>query len=359
MYQLQKLLNIGVTGSDIKIAQKVRQLNLLILIALFTTIIYFLIYIYVIEKPLAAKIITPFFILYLATYWFSIQNKYFEGRIWLFSVYLTHIFLYSAILFSKSSGFHFFFFILAPIVILLFNKNELVPKIVFTFLAAFLFFLAEIMPDSGFTIPISDADNQILYYISIITCFGGLVVVTGIFDHEINALELKLSHLATIDPLTQIFNRRQLFVLLERQLDLNQRYNTIFSVILLDIDFFKKINDTFGHKCGDEALIWISQNISGNIRDSDIFARYGGEEFCIVLPGTPGKIALSVSEKLRSGIEKQTFQSKAGHTIPITVSCGVCTMSEAVKDCQAMIHYADTALYRAKENGRNRSDIWC
>ena len=101
MYQLQKLLNIGVTGSDIKIAQKVRQLNLLILIALFTTIIYFLIYIYVIEKPLAAKIITPFFILYLATYWFSIQNKYFEGRIWLFSVYLTHIFLYSAILFSK------------------------------------------------------------------------------------------------------------------------------------------------------------------------------------------------------------------------------------------------------------------
>ncbi len=355
---LQNLLNIGVTGSDIKLAQKLRQLNLLILIALFASILYFSVYIYALEKPLAAKILIPFFILYLATYWFSDKNRLFWGKIWIFSVYLTHIFLYSAILFSKASGFHFFFFILPPVLILIFDNNELVPKIVFTFLAAFLFFLAEIMPDSGFSILIDDTENQILYYISMATCFGGLVVVTGIFDHEITVLESELSRLATRDPLTQILNRRQLFLLLEKQFDLSRRYNSVFSTILIDIDFFKKINDTFGHKCGDEALIWISKKIAKSLRNPDIFARYGGEEFCIILPETPEKSAFSVSEKLRAVIEKQPFRSKAGHIMTITVSCGVCTISSEFKNYQEIIHYADKALYRAKRKGRNRSEVW-
>ena len=354
---LEKILNIGLTGSDIKLAQKTRQLNLLNSIAVFTTIAYFFIYIFLLKKLLPAQIITLFFLLYLFTYWFSVRNKIYFGKIWLISVYLIHIFLYSAILFTKSSGFHFFFFILPPVVILLFDKNETGPKIVFTSLAALLFSLAEIMPDLQFSVSISDKENLILYYISMATCFSGLVVVTGNFDYEITSLEQKLYHLANVDPLTQVYNRRQLYLFLERQFSLRQRYDTVFSTILVDIDFFKKVNDTFGHECGDETLKWVAKNISDNIRSTDIIARYGGEEFCIVLPETREAQAFKVSEKLRSIIEKHPFQSKSGHLISITVSCGVCTLSKAVQDSTTMIHYADTALYQAKENGRNRTEV--
>lgn len=353
---LNKLLNIGVTDSDIKLAQKIRQLNLLISIAVITTIIYASIYVFLLKRTLPAQILIIFFVLYLFSYWFSARKKIFRGKIWLFTVYLVHIFLYSAILFSKSSGFHFFFFILPPVVILLFNRNELVPKIVFTLLAALLFFLSEIMPDLQFSISISATENLILYYISIITCFCGLIVVTGSFDHEITDLEQKLSHLATVDPLTQVYNRRQLYIFLESQFSLSQRYHTVFSTILVDIDFFKKVNDTYGHKCGDEALVWVARNISDNIRGTDFIARYGGEEFCIVLPKTGEKAAYTVSEKLRSVIEKHPFRSKSGHVFPLTISCGVCTLSRAIRDYTTMIHYADTALYQAKENGRNRTE---
>ena len=183
------------------------------------------------------------------------------------------------------------------------------------FLAAFLFFLAEIIAGTqGFSIAHRRIQKTRFFTISPWQpALAALSLSTGIFDHEITVLELELSRLATRDPLTQILNRRQLFLLLEKQFDLSRRYNSVFSTILIDIDFFKKINDTFGHKCGDEALIWISKKNSKELtKPGYISLGMAGRSFALYFLKRREKSAFSVSEKLRAVIEKQPFRSKAG-----------------------------------------------
>jgi two-component system cell cycle response regulator len=161
--------------------------------------------------------------------------------------------------------------------------------------------------------------------------------------------------LAITDGLTKIYNHRFFQELFEKEYKRSDRYNTIFSLIMLDIDHFKKVNDTYGHLCGDEILKGLANLIKSCLRSMDIVARYGGEEFAVLLPETNGAEAYQTAERIRRSVEETTFMgTKAG--LKVTVSQGVAAYpSMDVHDRQDLIAKADAALYEAKEKGRNRA----
>ncbi len=155
-----------------------------------------------------------------------------------------------------------------------------------------------------------------------------------------------------VDTLTGAFNRRYLYSVLHREIGRSTRHHRELSVIMLDIDRFKQINDVYGHLVGDSVLRAISTNIQANIRREDVMTRYGGEEFLLVLPETPYENAFVCAGKLRSMVAATEFRL-ADERLPVTISIGVASCREA-DDAQSLVEAADKALYRAKRSGRDR-----
>lgn len=161
--------------------------------------------------------------------------------------------------------------------------------------------------------------------------------------------------LATTDGLTELYNHRYFQEQMQMACANAERYNTPFSLIILDIDFFKKFNDNYGHQSGDAVLRQVAQTLKKNVRASDIVCRYGGEEMSIILPNTTDDIAVVIAEKLRSMVENRTFHLTGNRESNVTVSLGVATYGQKDGISPAdLISSADKRLYNAKENGRNR-----
>ena len=165
----------------------------------------------------------------------------------------------------------------------------------------------------------------------------------------------ELGKLSFIDSLTGAFNRDAFFEIAEKQYKLATRNEKPFSIIIFDIDHFKKVNNDFGHALGDEVLKDLVSNVTHQIRASDLFARFGGEEFILMLPDTDQVGAISLARKIRLYIEINPFKN-ANSTIPITISLGVSTLKE-VSTLQDLIHKASDALSHAKETGRNKVEV--
>ncbi len=167
----------------------------------------------------------------------------------------------------------------------------------------------------------------------------------------------KLRSLAERDELTGVNNRRNLWALFQRELDRSRRYGSVLSVAMVDIDFFKSFNDTYGHQAGDEVLRTIAQVLVAASREIDIIGRYGGEEFVGLLPETTLEQATIYAERLRSRVEMrgQDLRTRFPKTRPLTISVGVTqAVPQAGDDVERIIARVDEGLYEAKEQGRNR-----
>jgi len=165
----------------------------------------------------------------------------------------------------------------------------------------------------------------------------------------------QLERLAITDELTGLQNRRCLKLVLDREQQRGIRHNLELSCLALDLDHFKRVNDTYGHDAGDMVLQEFSTILINSIRSSDSCFRVGGEEFIILLPETGAEGAWKTAEKIRRSVEQEQF-SKIKH--PITVSIGISiTNAFQAKNTEELLHYADKALYIAKENGRNRTEM--
>ena len=173
-------------------------------------------------------------------------------------------------------------------------------------------------------------------------------------DLEVQA-EQRLYASAVLDPLTGLHNRRHLDARLKSEFAFANRHGTPLSVLLIDIDHFKKVNDTYGHPGGDAALRALADRLQRTVRTEDIVARYGGEEFAVVARGIEGPGALLLAERIREQAHKIKVQHEDAN-ISFTISVGVATMTrERVFDTiAALLKAADDALYKAKESGRNR-----
>src|SRR5688572_7449087 len=159
--------------------------------------------------------------------------------------------------------------------------------------------------------------------------------------------------LATVDGLTSLMNRRAFVAALEQALAVCNRYGHELSLILLDVDHFKHINDRYGHKTGDTVLVELGRHLKSQIRASDIAARWGGEEFVVALTCTAEKGAMQFAERLRHSIEALSVADGGGTRVPVTASIGV-SCYRAGQSLEAMVDQSDKAMYVAKSNGRNR-----
>ncbi|MEO8287650.1 MAG: diguanylate cyclase [Chloroflexota bacterium] len=215
----------------------------------------------------------------------------------------------------------------------------------------------------GTIVHVEVSDSHITYGGRDVLC----VVARDITDRK--RAERILHELAMRDGLTSLYNRREMQRILQEAAERYQRFDLPAALIMIDIDHFKSVNDTYGHNVGDDVLRWISRLLVELVRDGDKVARFGGEELAVILPDTDLDTALEIAERLRRAVATQPFQSDnhPDHTpddpdstipadplrIPITISLGVAVLNRHIPAIQPLIEAADQALYEAKRNGRN------
>lgn len=176
-----------------------------------------------------------------------------------------------------------------------------------------------------------------------------------IIKYLIKSRDFELQYkLATTDGLTELYNHRYFQEQIRMQVEQSKRYNTSFSLIIIDIDFFKKFNDTFGHQSGDAVLKEVAQTLKRNVRATDIVCRYGGEEMSIILPNTPKEEAFSTAQKICDRVASKKFKLFSGKETNVTISLGVSTFPADGESAVDIIEAADKRLYNAKNNGRNQ-----
>jgi diguanylate cyclase (GGDEF)-like protein len=183
-----------------------------------------------------------------------------------------------------------------------------------------------------------------------------LVTLAGQASITIN--NANLYHLAITDGLTQLYIKRYFNQMLHTEIRRSQRYKHQVSLILTDIDHFKKFNDTYGHQQGDAVLALVAKIIKQNVREIDIACRYGGEEFAVIAPETGSHAAMELAERIRTLVSKHPFPNLKGGTLNVTLSLGIATYPNHCDDEETLIRAADEAMYACKHAGRNCSKIY-
>ena len=202
----------------------------------------------------------------------------------------------------------------------------------------------------------------LLILAAMILFFGGIYYFISQLLQKINETQQKLLALASVDDLTQLYNRRYFFERFNQEVERAKRYQRPLSCIIMDIDFFKHVNDSYGHLAGDQVLIDIAQILRNNCRQSDLAGRYGGEELIILLPETEAGGAMIIADRIREMIEEHQTVDGRGAVIGVTVSMGLASLAGAelrnIDKNERIVQYADDALLLAKKGGRNRIEVY-
>ena len=178
--------------------------------------------------------------------------------------------------------------------------------------------------------------------------------LVGWIGKRIEQNEQRLEQFATVDQLTGLYNYRTYNSILKSEIVRARRYDRPVSVLMLDIDHFKRVNDTYGHMTGDRVLERMGHLLKESVRAESSVCRYGGEEFSIIVPEVGAEAASETAERLRETVEQTSFSDEQGRPIKITVSIGVAAFPKSAATVDELTNAADTALYAAKEGGRNR-----
>lgn len=197
-------------------------------------------------------------------------------------------------------------------------------------------------------------ESMLVGGVALVTLLGFFYWLLGVVGRRLDQDKQLLQEIAEHDGLTGLYNHRMYYLRLDEEFIRRHRTGTPISVLLLDIDHFKQVNDQYGHLAGDMVLRTLSELVRHSCREMDMACRYGGEEITVILPETDAEGAMVIAERLRKTVESYSFDlggSKDGH---ITVSIGVSTSSELFSSSKELTESADHALYRAKELGRNR-----
>jgi len=255
-----------------------------------------------------------------------------------------------SLLVGWESGFHYFLLLFIPAIVVGSVRRQAILLV----LAVLAFYLALDAACAAFAplTPLSAVGFRLAKWINITLIFGMFFSMASLYRSIVLKAEQRLLAQANTDPLTGLANRSHFQSRAAVELARSSRTGEPVTLILADIDFFKRINDRFGHDVGDKVLVEIAALMTAKLREVDVLARWGGEEFLVLLPDSDEASALGVAERVRKGVQDACIESD-GQRIAVTMSFGV-TQVHAEDDLQAAIVRADQALYRSKESGRNK-----
>jgi len=205
------------------------------------------------------------------------------------------------------------------------------------------------------------AHKSFLKFLIIIIAIGSIVVVIAInlfYFKKIQKYIQEVEHLNIIDPMTKLYNRRFLEKYIETLQTKTEQENEFFTILMIDIDFFKNVNDNYGHDVGDKVIVATAKVLQENIRKSDLAIRYGGEEFMVLLHFANAKAAAKVAHKIQNAFNQILFHTDDGRTFAKTLSIGIAEFPKDTNDIEECIKLADTALYTAKNTGRNKVVVY-
>ena len=186
---------------------------------------------------------------------------------------------------------------------------------------------------------------------------GGRILSFSLLDQADLAYQSRIVQMIHVDELTGLFTKRSLFRALEMEIIRAQRYRHPISVLMMDLDHFKQVNDTYGHLAGSQCLADVGKLIRESTRETDVSGRYGGEEFVTFLPESDTAAGLIVAERIRLAMEKHVFRY-ADSEYHVRISIGIATWPADGDSVESLVRAADTALYRAKNTGRNRCEVF-
>ncbi|MCF2947543.1 GGDEF domain-containing protein [Paraglaciecola aquimarina] len=331
------------------------QLKIIKYVCNFTSIValfYALFFWIKIDQPFIAGINLLFVLAYLASLVLIHYQRSAAATLWFFAVLACHVFILTTQVFTSNTGFHFYYLLFPSGVFLLLENQYKLSKIVITMLATGLFFICEHYPKEPLIELTEQAETWIFSSI-ILVIIGELGIVMFIFNQMITSRENKLIQMAAIDPLTGLNNRRNFMQLAENIYGSQVQKQQAFCLLLMDLDHFKKINDSYGHIVGDNTLSLVASLIKAKIRPNDILARYGGEEFVLLLPETNLEQAKELAESIRQAVESLKIPLSNTDNTSCTLSIGLSLGDTHLSELTNIIKQADDALYRAKNQGRN------
>ncbi len=261
-------------------------------------------------------------------------------------------------LLSTDSGFQVLLLIGIPMGLVMFSPDEMWSRV--SAIGSSVLCYAATLP--GYweepVEPVSHGWLMAIGFVSLVAMFVGFTVVIERFIRALHLREAQQREFATTDDLTRLPNRRHILAQASHQLAVASRYQRAFSVVLVDIDHFKWVNDTNGHLEGDRVLQEVAKRLSDSRRAADLVGRYGGEEFVMILPETPLEGARIVADRVRRFVEAEQFELPRGRC-RITISLGVASVTVGEKmSLDDVLRRADEALYAAKRAGRNRVELW-
>lgn len=348
-----------IQSNSLSSSQQASKINITNVVSYFTcavALFYTLYFWLTLAQPFIAAINLIFVVAYGAGILFSKYHYYRTAKLWFFAVLMVHVFILTTQIFTANTGFHFYYLLLPSGVFLLLDEDETFAKMLIMALGLTLFFICHNYPSQPLVVLSAQAE-KLIFASTVIIIMSEIYFVMSIFSKAMSRHEQDLREMATIDPLTGINNRRTFMTVGDEMFAYAQRYQKDFSVVLLDIDFFKKINDQYGHLIGDNTLKKVANLLKVKLRNSDVLARYGGEEFVILLPDTDKKSAKELAESLRKAVELLSIEINTLQTINCTISLGIADNEHGFSSLTELVNCADQALYRAKKNGRNRIEL--
>ncbi|MGJ8693291.1 MAG: GGDEF domain-containing protein [Thalassotalea sp.] len=340
---------IGVISTSPQ-ASKIKITNIVSYFTCAVALFYALYFWLSLQQPFLAGLNLLFVFGYAISLVLSKSGFYKIAKYWFFTMLLVHVYVLTTLVFSPSAGFHFYYLLLPTGVFLLLDEKDKVAKVVIMSLGAGLFFLCHNSNNQ----PLIELSIEAEYWIfasTIIVIMTEIYFVMSVFSQAITIHEKELQAMATTDGLTGVNNRRSFMMVGDEMFSSAERYKQLFSVMIIDIDHFKNINDSYGHKMGDDILKIVAQTLKNNIRKSDVLARYGGEEFVILLPETSLNDGYDLANLLRTKISDLTIATE-NENITCTASFGVAQYHQQ-HNLSELVNAADQALYEAKASGRN------
>ena len=267
---------------------------------------------------------------------------------------MLHLVICTNLYVTNATGFHLYFFLVPTGAFLLFELHEKIEKIVLSLIAVMLYFYCENTLNTSPLLVLTDEMNHLIYQSVIFFNMVEVIVVLTLFNNQIEINETKLRVQAETDALTKLPNRHYFFEKGSLLLNSSLENNRPFSLALIDIDYFKSINDKYGHHNGDKCLKSIAALMQNTCKAPQFVARIGGEEFVVLLPECTFKEAISFADQLREKITQHSISLYEDESITCSASIGVASISSENQSLKKLLVDADKSLYCAKEQGRNR-----